>query len=191
MRLELAQAPTGVVLTLPVAKNWLRVTVDAEDDLIGELVTASTSMFEEVTGRQVLTARWVLVRRRFPPDGEALRIPRPPLASVGSVQYRTGGRLETMPEAEYRLIKPGGVYAQPGSIVAERWPDVDDVAGAVRVTFTAGVAASAVPPAVKQAVRHLLGSMYELRGPMGPDKLNVGLRALLDPFVVSLDPFSP
>lgn len=180
-------------MTLEEAKGFLRVTVDADDGLISELIVASRELFEAETGRQVVTAKWRELRTGFPARGRPIELSRPPLISVQGVEYLdAAGALQTLAADAYRVVTFSGPLAAAGRIVpapGSTWPDaLRGDPDAVRIAFTAGYgAASASPAAVKLAIRQLVGVAYELRGPSKSGMRESPIAArLLDDFRVSI-----
>lgn len=95
----------------------------------------------------------------------AIEPPLAPLQSVSSIQYRaaTDGTLTTLASSGYDVdtdSKPGRITPSYGNV----WPVARWQPNAVLVTFVAGYgAASAVPEAIKAAIKLLVGHWYENR----------------------------
>jgi len=160
--LILVTPPAGLVTTLPRAKAHLKVEVADDDDLINEQLAAATTFCEqEIDGhRQFLPATFDVPVRCW---WETLKLPRPPLASVGSVKYwDSGGAQQTLDAATYQVWLP---WRQPGWIErapGKSWPALQaDRPWPITIRFTAGYAnADAVPRTVKQAILMVLGHWY-------------------------------
>lgn len=166
--LELATAPSGLVVTLAAAKLHLRVEHNAEDELISDLLAAAQRFCEqEVEGhRQLLTATYDVPVRRW--WGGPLRLPRPPLRSVTWVKYYdTAGTLTTLDSSYYLVRTPlrssGTVERAPFKV----WPVYQsDRLYPITIRFSAGYGAgSDVPATIRQAVKLAVGWFYEKREP--------------------------
>lgn len=149
-------------VTVPEAKEHLRVLHEDEDALIGDLIGAAREQCEAVLRRSVVLQRWRARLDRFPAGSrDLIRLPRPPLASVESVRYRdrAGEEAEIDPAA---LIVD--TDTDPGRIGTNQgWPSGTDV----RIDFTGGHAEPAdVPERWKQAIRFLTAHYYSQREPV-------------------------
>lgn len=167
MRYGLSQsaAPAAEPITLAEARLHMRIQTDytAEDSLIEDaLIPAARQYCETVTGRQFITATWVMKMDEFP---LVIWLPRPPAITVTSITYLdTAGDSQTVTAANYTL----DTYALKGRITeayGEVWPSTQSVANAVTVTYTAGygAAATAVPETLKAAVLMVVADLYEHR----------------------------
>jgi uncharacterized phiE125 gp8 family phage protein len=162
--IEILTPATGPVLTLPLIKSHLRVTHDAEDDLIQLYADAATRRVEEATGLALRSTalRWTLdrVSGRLVP-------PRQPVRSVESITYRDPYGVTRPIETEAIDV----IQGQPGRIATRSgcWPATADRAGAVVVDYTAGFGPEAtdVPAPLRLAVAYLAAQFYEFREPIG------------------------
>ena len=150
MGITLIVPPELEPVTLYEVKNWCRVDLADPyfDPLLEANRIAAREYLEESTGRQIITATWKATGRCFVAEGT--RLPKPPLQSVVSVQYRdVDGTLQTLDAAEYTVDVDNNCI-QP----VNAWPRVGDYTDAVQITFQAGYgdAASDVPQRVKHAV---------------------------------------
>lgn len=192
--LSLVTAPTAepVLVSLADAKTHLRVDVTTDDALITALLQAAREAIEQVTGRALLTQRWTLTLDGFPAAGEALELPKPPLAATPAVvlQYRdTAGVLQTWAASKYLVARPAGPTALPAYIHPapdEAYPIAQARPDAVIVDFTCGVASAAdLPAAYKAAMLLLVGHFYEHREAVGAGalaELPLGVLALIAPY---------
>lgn len=160
-------------------KQHLRVADELtdEDELITAYCAAAWDYAGRVTWRQYLTAT---LRLTLPGWLCPIPIPRPPTASVASIEYYDENNdLQTWDAANYRV--------DLDSDTAEIWP-VDDVGfptiysrhDAVRVNYVAGygTTAAAMPAVFLHAVRLLVAMYYETREPAATETTAVD--ALLD-----------
>ena len=173
MSLKQTVAPTTEPITAAEAKLHLRVDIGDDDALIDTLIVAARDQAEVFTGRQLITATWVYKIDRFPnpnmrPRGGSwvseIRLPRPPLITVGSITYLDGdAALQTLSTDVYAV----DVATEPGRVTLkwnQSWPATQDIQDAVTVTFNAGYGtATAVPSDIKAAIKMLVGNLYENR----------------------------
>jgi uncharacterized phiE125 gp8 family phage protein len=186
--------PGAEPVSLVEAKLHLRVEHDVDNDLITSLLKAARQFAETWTGRAFVTQTWQLKMDRFPstegrklwprderdPSGGVIRIPKPPLSSLTSVQYvDTAGATQTLASSKYYV----DTSTEPGRMVpasGESWPFVRDQTAAVTITFVAGYGAAAdVPDGIKVAIKLLAASWYENR-----EALKVGVAVATMPLAV-------
>jgi uncharacterized phiE125 gp8 family phage protein len=175
--------PTQLVVTVSEAKVHLRVDHDAEDVLIERVIDAATEQCESFQRRAFCTQTWKLTLSRFP-HGRTIRLPRPPLQSVESIEYRDrNGDLVTLDSEDYRVNDS----ATPGEVILNRdksWPSTAHEPDAVQITYVAGYGNGPdVPAAERSAILLYCGHLYEnretvtvgtgptFRLPMGPEYL--------------------
>ena len=168
MALTIVTEPAIEPLTLEQIESHLRLSetsTGAEDGLLQIFLTAARRYCELVQGHAYIEQTWKLILDDFP-SGAFIKIPRPPLMSVTHVKsYGTGGTATTMTAGRYYVdtdSEPGRVHLGYG----ESWPStVLRPASGVEVQFVAGYgsAASSVPSEVKQAIKLVVGHMYEHR----------------------------
>lgn len=168
MRLHLVTAPAAEPLSLAEAKLHLKVDSDTTDDtLISDLIAAAREVFEQETGRQVITATWELKLDRFPSG--AVEIFKAPLLAVSAVTYvDTSGTSQTWDSGEYQVDAFAGPFARPGLLYPKAdytYPETRAIHDAVTVRFTAGygAAADAVPESVRAVLKMILGGLYTHR----------------------------
>ena len=173
MALKLITAPVIEPISLEEARLFLRIDSDPgeEDGLIGSMITAARQEAEKITRRQLITATWEL---RLDCFSETIYLPMPPLQSVspispvtvGGVKYlNTAGVEQILTENTDYLVD---IYSEPGRITpafGQVWPPTYSVPNAVRIVFKAGYgdAATAVPAAIKNWIKAMIGSMWENR----------------------------
>src|SRR5512139_106594 len=105
--------PAKEPLSLEEAKRFLRITSDAEDDVVLALVAAARKRVERGTELALITQT---VEAKV--DGFwgscALELPMPPLQSIVSIQYvDADGALQTLPSDTYTVSthrRPGRVW---------------------------------------------------------------------------------
>jgi hypothetical protein len=167
--LTLITPPASEPVTLAEAKAHLRLEIGDDDALVAGLVTAARQHVEDLIAQSLVTQTWQLTLDKFPrysssaiwqqyadglwdqripqtelsgrwwPDKASIRLPRPPLQSVSSIQYVASGTgiLTTMPSANYLVdasTRPGRVAPAFGQI----WPLLQQQLAAVQVNYVAG-----------------------------------------------------
>lgn len=167
--LSLVAEPTDEPVSVPEQQLHSRIDYDDEAEYLAGLITAARRRAEIRTGRQICTATWRLSLPDFPRvyDSDTglvgvIRLPRPPLQSVTTVQYTdpagvsrtvTGFQVNTSDE-------PGYICPAYGT----SWPLVRRMPAAVNITFVCGYGdASAVPADIKHAIKFLVSHWYENR----------------------------
>ena len=166
MALTIVTAPVTDPVTLAEAKEHLRIDEanTAESALITAFITASTDYCEKLQNRAFITQVWDMTLDSFP-RGDIISIPLPPLQAVSSVTYLgTGGTSNTLTASTYIVDTAN----EPGRISLafnEVWPTIDlQPVNGVVVKFTAGYGtAGTVPEMPKQAIKLLVGHMFENR----------------------------
>lgn len=158
----LITAPSAEPVTLTEAKLHLRVDDNADDVLIGALITAARQHAEHDTRRALVTQTWKLVLDRFP-DGE-VTLDHAPVTGVLSVNYidpdgvdrtldASGFKLDTATEP-CRLVPAYGTT----------WPDTRCEINAVSILYTCGYGAPEdVPESIKRWMLLRIGALYENR----------------------------
>lgn len=174
--LDLITAPSGAVISIAEAKANCRVTHDAEDASFAAWALAADGRFEDITGRQALTAQWRRTLDRWPACGE-IQVPLPPLQSVESITYLdTSGDWQTLDTNDYVVETFSGPRAGFGRIslaYGKSWPSTLDQAGSIRIDFTAGYGdPEDVPGPVRQGLLLFIGSCYVNR----EDEVSVQVR---------------
>lgn len=168
MGLQLITPPTESPITLGDIKSYLRIPGDdvAQDEELQELIDFAAEWLTAETGQAFCEGVYRLTLDRFPCDARQIVLPVPPLASVETVQYLSGGSLATFNASNYTVDTTG----KPGRIAlksAASWPATDCDPNAVRIDFTAGYGDAAdVPLRARQAIRWLVAHAYENREPI-------------------------
>jgi uncharacterized phiE125 gp8 family phage protein len=165
--LERVTPPSGTVVTLAQVQLQCGREDSDLDALFSDKIDSATELAETLIDghRQFLTAVYNLPLAGWWCGPQ--RLPRPPVASVGSVKYYSpDGTLTTLASSNYIVRTP---WRQPGSIA---WaPNVTppplqcgrDMPVVVQFTCGYGAAAS-VPAAAKQAVLLIVAHAARYRG---------------------------
>jgi uncharacterized phiE125 gp8 family phage protein len=162
------EAAAEAVVSVEIAKQFLRVTDDAEDELIADLVSSATHYAQEALGQQFVTASYTGYLNAFP-AAPYIEVDYPPLQSVENVKYLdTSGTEQTLSASYYDVDivrKPGRINLAYGC----DWPSTYSAPNAVWVEFTCGYGDTAadVPENITLAVKTLLHEYYRNRGPTG------------------------
>ncbi len=168
MALTIVTEPALEPLNLVDIEEHLRISetsTGSEDAVLLTFLTAARRYCELDQGLAYLEQTWNLILDDFP-RGDFIKIPRPPLLSVTHVKsYGVGGTAATMTAGNYIVdtdSRPGRVHLGFGEI----WPStILRPANGVEVQFVAGYgsAQSSVPTELKQAIKLVIGHMYEHR----------------------------
>ncbi len=157
--LTVTTPPAAEPVSVAELKARLRVTHDAEDDLIAALIPAARQRVESELG---LALQPTGFSETFDPYVERVALSRAPRVAVGAVSVGDGaGGWTALDPAAWRLSaddRPTRVQAP--SVVCGL------CAGALRVDYTAGFADC--PAALKEAVLALAVEAYERRGDPAP-----------------------
>lgn len=158
----LVTAPDDEPVTIAELKDHLAVTDGAFDTYIYHIGVAAREWVEETTWRALFTQTWDQFFDRF---DTVMWLRKSPVASITSVKYTdTAGNQQTVSTDVYELGEVDGV-----SVVrlqfSQTWPagirgHADDVV--VRTVNGYGVE-TAIPEALKHAIKLLAGDMFENR----------------------------
>ena len=156
-------APDEEPVSLEEAKAHCRVESDfvEDDDQIAAYIAAARESCEAVTGRQLVSATYVLRLSSFP-CGDVIELPRPPLVSVSSIAYvDVDGATQTLSTDVYEM----DAYTTPGRVVlkyGQTWPSVRAQRNAVTITYVAGYGgAEDVPKLLKQGMLMRIAHWHE------------------------------
>lgn len=190
-RLQVVTAPTDEPVSLTEVKNHLRVTGNADDDYLTDLITAARLQAEAYTRRALMTQTLDWFLDDFPGD-DVFCVPRAPLQSVTSITYldAVDGSSQTWATTEYDVDTPDGPFAAPGRIAlafSKTYPSTRSEINSVTIRFVAGYGnAAAVPAAIRQGMLLAIGSLYEHR-----EEIVVGTIATTLPMQTSRALWSP
>lgn len=134
-------------------KEQLRIEHNEQDRLLITKLMAATNEAEEYINGPILLRSLKVELDSFPEDG-AIVLPNTHVNAVTSVEYYDADNvLQTVSALTYFMSKSGpypALYPQ----VDATWPETAQRAGAIVVTYVAGLVSkpSAVPMAVREAV---------------------------------------
>lgn len=175
--LTIATEPAVEPLNVQEARDYSRVDITADDELIRRQITAGRKLAEQRTRRTFITTTLDLWLPYWP-KGDIL-LPGAPAQSVSFVKYRDqDGAWQTVSSSVYELDEteaPGRVCRAYG----QSWPTVITRRKAINVRFVAGYGDDAedVPAGIREAIAAYVLSLYDERG-----VLMVGTNASLLPF---------
>lgn len=166
--LSVVDPPSEEPVTLAEVKAFARIDVTSEDALIQTLIKSARRTAENIQRRALVTQTLRINRDGFPSAKEIL-LPRPPLQSVSSIEYKdVDGSTQTMPADDYQVdavSEPGRIWLAPDA----SWPATQ--AGrqnAVSITFIAGYGAGqSVPETTKVGIMALATWWLENRDEIG------------------------
>ena len=131
-------SPTDNPITLVEAKAFAKIETTADDTLVTDLITAARVYAEPILNRTFVDTTYEWTLDRFPFDGRALLLPRPPLASITSITYvDTAGTTQTWSDTKYDF----DVASLVGRVLpsfGESYPATRWQMNAVKVTFIGG-----------------------------------------------------
>jgi len=179
--LRVIAAPAEEPVSLEEIKSRLRITIADEDSDLEAMAREAREMCEAACGRAFVTTTYSLFLDGFPCEyPQAIRVPRPPLASVAWVKYYDlAGTFQTLDAAAYHVAtaaEPGRVQLAYGAV----WPAAQyHRPESVEVRFTAGFGTAAdVPAAARSAILLTVRAIRE--DPAGAVGVPPRARAFLD-----------
>lgn len=189
------------VVTTAEAKIALRIdsTNTSEDSFIATLISAATTYFEILSGRDLITKTYKTFLDNFPnvTNGYAalayypylteqcgIVIKKSKMQSITAIEYYVNGVLVTVDSAKYYITEESDEFGAIYLVSGQSWPqDADNRKQAVKITLTAGYGstASAVPDDYKQIITQMVVYLYENRGDCGGDcsKLPAAMKAMI------------
>lgn len=173
MLLEVTVAPTAEVVSLQEVKDHLRIDTSDDDAVLRAYIVAAREYCEAAINRTLPVATYKLSLQTFDADYRRIRLLKPPLVSVASVQFiGSDNQLQTLDASNYSVDKdePGFIRLADGC----SWPELG-TSGYYRVfvTYSAGYSPSACPGAVKHAIKLLVGHYYESREATGEKTVEI------------------
>ncbi len=144
--LKQVTSPACEPISLTELKAHARITIASDDDMLARDLRSARQRFEKILDRQLVCSSFVLSQDFFAPVerlleaifGDLVRIPRPPLLEVTSVQYvDTTGTLTTLSPTWYQV----DTFDEPARIrpsYGYYWPVTRYQLAAVQISFTAG-----------------------------------------------------
>lgn len=160
--LSVYTAPTEWPVSVQDVKDNARIDIFDDDVWIWNAIKAATELCETFLKRCFCTTTLRLNLDEFPWFDFVL--PRPNLVSVTSIKYLdTSGVQQTLSASAYSV----DIRSTPGRIVPvynTDWPVYRNFTNSIEVIYVAGYgAASAVPNAIKQAIKFCVTEWYNNR----------------------------
>lgn len=151
------------IVTLREMKIHLRITGEDSDEDIAEAVLDAASTLHGLDGilnRSLYPTTFRRYLSRFP-KCVPIELPYPPLIGVTGFSYRNGDSpAPQVPAGDY-VVDNTGLVGSIHLLPDLSWPDVVTARQAIAITYTAGY--TAVPRAVKRAVKLLAAHFFENR----------------------------
>jgi uncharacterized phiE125 gp8 family phage protein len=207
--------PAAEPVALADVKQHARIDTTADDSLVTDLITGARQWAEQYTGRAIITQTWQMALDLWPGAVEQwwdgvrqgpvtgldsvsfVRLPRPPLQSVTSVQYFDNTDTGTVWDSGNYFVDtvraPGRIALRLGAT----WPVPSRLTNGIVITYTAGYGndGTSVPEPIKSAIRQLVTHWYEHRGEAsmtsGGRGMTTAFNAVNVPMVIQalLDPY--
>ena len=178
----LMTAPAVEPLSLAEAKSWLRVDGADEDQLIQSLITSARLGVEATTNRLLITQQWRLLLDSWPSD-LALPLPLAPVRQVVRVRIAdAAGLFVEAPATQYRL---DANLDRARLVLSAPLPNPGQTISGISIDLTVGYGdATAVPEALRLAMRHLIALWFANRGDGAGDhgRVPASVLALLAPY---------
>lgn len=181
-------AATAMPVSVDEAKEHCRIVGSDSDADLERLIWAATEVIEKESKRQLCTATWVMKLDEFPAsDAEPIRIPRPPLASITSIQYvDLDGDTQTWSSGDY-VVDTFNEPARVTPAYLESYPDTRSQINAVTITFQAGYGGTtSVPYDAKLAVLSLVAHWFENREPVNVGNIVTSVPRHLDDLIAKI-----
>lgn len=164
MGLRVVTPPAVEPVSVEEMKEHLGVTLDLDDALIGRLLVAARQYVERYIGAALIETTFEQTLDRFP--SAEIAVERGPLMAVASVRYTAaeGGDEMTVAPSDYEV----DTASEAGWIVPAfgfTWPRPMRSVNAIRIRFTAGMAADAsgIDELLRSAIMELAAWWYEQR----------------------------
>ena len=173
---ELGELP----VSLEEVKAHLKITVDAEDELLRNYLNAAFEWAAESTRRAIVTRDYLITRDRFPLNAWDLPLGR--IQAIKSVKYiDEAGLLQTWTSSplpyESDLATDFGPRLQPK--IDDSWPVTGTFLSAAQVTVTAGWAQADIPFTIRGAILLKVAELEQARAPGDPDSAAIMSAAAL------------
>lgn len=173
---ELGELP----VTLEEVKMHLKITVDAEDELLRNYLNAAFEWATESTRRAIVARDYLITRDRFPVGAWDLPLGR--IQSITSVEYiNEAGVLITWTSSplpyETDLATDFAPRLQPKT--NESWPVTGDFMSAAQVSVKAGWDQKDIPFTIRGAILLKVAELEQARAPGDPESAAIMSAAAL------------
>lgn len=184
--LSILVPPVDEPVSLDDFKLHAYIPDDSQDSILPTYISAAREKCEVECERTFATQTYKLTIDTFPCDGGFIRLRRPPVQSVTSIQYKDStGHLQTLDPSMY-LVDYNDQYS-PRIIPTPNnsWPTTQDSVATIEIIYVAGypgdTANDAIPARAKLAIMMEATAMYERRSPLSESQVftNPQAQALL------------
>lgn len=173
MILNRVTQPTAEPITVDEAKVHLRVDGNLEHDYIEALVIVAREYVETVLGLSLMPCEWLMITDA----SDSIALPMGPVTAVAWVKDSSDDPISYVSTLDQKVELSGA-----SGLVQIRY-----AAGCAALDAEANVARAAVPALFKQAIKLIVGHLYENRedvvvgSGLTASKLPVGVNAILSP----------
>lgn len=137
--LEPLTSPTDEPVSVAQARRNSGIDDNEFDLELEQSIREAREYLETRTEATLLTREWKMTLNSFPRCHRSFRLPRWPVQSIDSIQYRdSDGALQTWDPENYRLLKQHNGRAELHLAYNKTWPSVRCEPGAIIIEFTAG-----------------------------------------------------
>lgn len=169
------EATSPAIIDSAMLKRHCRIDFDDDNDLLNLYVNAAVLWAEGVTHRTIFRRGHSWVLKHFPDfHPPQVRLPRGKTYSVDSIEYSSGGIVNTLYGPSSDVSPAGDDYQEDlrgdsGGVLwplrGYSWPSVDrDVPAPVAINFTAGWSYDDIPSDLLYAVMFGIADCYDMRG---------------------------
>lgn len=176
----LTTPPAVEPISLAEAKTHLRVTHSDDDIYISTLIISARRLVEQTYELCLLQQNWSAFIDCWPADG-IYDVPLSPVQSIVDIKiYGDDDVAATLDHAHYLL----DAVSRPARVVLRQgrsFPIPGRKINGIEVKFTAGfgIAATAVPEPIKQALLIIVSDWYAARGDVDAGEFPLSARSLL------------
>lgn len=162
LKFRLKTPPKVEPISKDEVKTFLRIEQSDTgfDSQLDQLIKAAREWCETYQNRAYITQTFELALDSFPASS-AIRLPRPILQKVDSIQYAdVAGESVVWPVDQYQT----DLYSEPGYLVRKtNWPPTNRSVNNVVITYTSGYGDSPddVPQKIRQAIFLLVTYWFE------------------------------
>jgi len=161
--------PANRAIDLELAKGFIHVGHDHDDELITLMIDAVSNRAEDATHRQLLTATYTMTLDDFP-VGRKLKLPKSPIQSVTSINYVDTADV-VQPFTDFALLsdrEPGEIFS---TLETDMFPNdvMFNRPGAVTIVYVAGYGLlnTDIPAELRQGMLIALRHAYDIRSEIG------------------------
>lgn len=158
MRIDVITPAGTEPVDLALAKRHLRLQHNDDDVLVEGQITAARTHIEDMLGYPMVASGMRATLDAFPC---VIKLPPCPVGAVVAVSYTDAdGADQVLPDTDFKVDRSGG-GARIVPAFGKSWPATRSEVAAVRVDYTAGYAAAAVPKPLVCALLLYVGDLYE------------------------------